>query len=311
MPALSTNMTGNYIPAIFSKILLKEYHSRLFLNLITNTTYEGEIKNQGDTVNIRKKPVVNVLDYTPRGELTAQEINPDDNIQLIIDKAKYFNFNADVIEQHQADINYVRESISEGAIAIKESIEGSFLNAIYASAGEYNHGGSAGKKSGAFDLGTEKVEQTPAEPVEITKANVIDWIIDMGTVLDEENVPEEKRYLVLPPCIVNRIKKSDIREVYITGDKASSLRTGNIGMIDRFNIFQSNMLTVDSTTLSGSNLWRPIFGQRDAVTFATQIVKHEVVTREKHFGKLYRSLCVYGYKCVKPEALGYSLVSVA
>ena len=139
----------------------------------------------------------------------------------------------------------------------------------------------------------------------LTKDNVIDWIVDCGTVLDEQNLPNENRWMVLPFAVVNRIKKSEIKEVYITGDKQSSLRTGNIGMIDRFNIIATNQLNKVGDT------WQPVFGHKDAISFATQIVKNESSPREKRFGKVYKGLTVYGWKTVHPEALGYSVVKVA
>ena len=299
MAALSTALHGNYIPEMWSKTMESLFYPQLFLSWITNNKREGEIKNFGDTVNIRFEPDVTINDFTPRTDLTIEEITAPELVQLLIDKGKYYAINADEVEQHQSDVPYIQRAVQRAVTKLKETIEGEFVNAIYADAAEKNFGATAGEKSGAFNLGIT------GTPVELTKDNVLDWIIDCGTVLDEQNLPNENRWMVLPFAVVNRIKKSEIKEVYITGDKQSSLRTGNIGMIDRFNIIATNQLNK-----TGDN-WQPVFGHKDAISFATQIVKNESCPREKRFGKVYKGLTVYGWKTVHPEALGYSVVKIA
>ena len=299
MAALSAALNGNYIPEIWSKTMESLFYPQLFLSWITNNKREGEIKNFGDTVNIRFEPDVTINDFKPRTDLTIEEITAPELVQLLIDKGKYYAINADEVEQHQSDVPYIQRAVQRAVTKLKETIEGEFVNAIYADAAKKNFGATAGEKSGAFNLGIT------GTPVELTKDNVLDWIIDCGTVLDEQNLPNENRWMVLPFAVVNRIKKSEIKEVYITGDKQSSLRTGNIGMIDRFNIIATNQLNKTDDN------WQPVFGHKDAISFATQIVKNESCPREKRFGKVYKGLTVYGWKTVHPEALGYSVVKIA
>lgn len=297
MPAISTAFTGNYIPTKWGKKLIMALHPRLFMNYITNTDYEGEIKDSGDTVKIRQVPEIAVRDYTARGKLTIDEITAPATIDLLIDKGKYFAFNADDVEKHQADVDFVNKAMDEAALAIKEAVEANFIVGVRTGAAEENMGTSAGKKSTSYNIGSED------SALAITKDNALDFIIDCGSVLDEQNVPDEDRYMVIPPIVHNRIKKSEINQVYVTGDEKSSLRTGNIGKIDRFNIFVSNQFVSDN------GKWYPFFGHKSAVTFATQLVKNEVVPREEHFGKVHRGLCVYGYEVVRPYAFGVGCVT--
>jgi hypothetical protein len=71
---------------------------------------------------------------------------------------------------------------------------------------------------------------------------VLNYIVDMGTVLDERNIPETGRWLVIPPWAAGMIKKSDLRNASISGDGSSLLRNGRLGMIDRFTLYASNLL---------------------------------------------------------------------
>lgn len=295
---LSTALKSNYIPEIWSKTMESLFYPQLFLSWITNNKRESEIKNYGDTVNIRFEPDVKINKFTPRTDLTIEEITAPELVQLLIDKGQYYAINADEVEQHQADVPYIQRAVQRAVTKLKETIEGEFANSIYADAAKENAGDKAGVKSKNFNLGKDDA------PIELTRDSVIDWIIDCGTILDEQNIPNENRWMVVPFAIVNKIKKSEIKDVYITGDKQSSLRTGNIGMIDRFNIIATNQLTKDG------NKWKPIFGHKDAISFATQIVRNESTPREKRFGKVYKGLTVYGWKTVHPEALGYSVVKV-
>jgi N4-gp56 family major capsid protein len=296
--ALSTDLSGIYIPQKWSKKLIMELHPRLFLNLIANTDYEGEIKDAGDVVKIRRTPKISVKDYTARGQLDVEEITGPAVIDLAIDKGKYYAFNVDDLERFQSDVDYAGKAMEEAATSIKEALESDFLVGVRTGAAAANMGANAGAKSQSYNMGAA------GSPVTLTKDNALDYIIDAGSVLDEQNVPEKGRYIVIPPAVANRIKKSDIKAVYVTGDEKSSLRTGNIGMIDRFNVFVSNMMTPVEDN------FYPIFGCREAVTFATQLVKNEVVPREKHFGKVHRGLCVYGYKVVMPEGFGVGCVKL-
>ena len=94
-----------------------------------------------------------------------------------------------------------------------------------------NKGTTAGAISGNIDLGVA------GTPEALTKSNVIDKIVDMGTVLDEANCPEGDRFLVIPAKMAGLIKKSDLKDASITGDNQSPLRNGRLGMIDRFTVY--------------------------------------------------------------------------
>src|SRR5437879_13899275 len=82
----SLQSTG-FIPTIWSGKLIEKFYASTVLAAISNTDYEGEIKNQGDTVNIRTKPTITISDYSADQALTLQR--PSGNmISLLIDKGK-------------------------------------------------------------------------------------------------------------------------------------------------------------------------------------------------------------------------------
>ena len=57
--------TANFIPEIWSGKMIEKFYATTVLAAISNTNYEGEIKNHGDKVIIRTRPTVTIRDYMP------------------------------------------------------------------------------------------------------------------------------------------------------------------------------------------------------------------------------------------------------
>jgi hypothetical protein len=146
----------------------------------------------------------------------------------------------------------------------------------------------------------------------------------MSATLDEQNVPEEGRWLIISPKDRNLLMQSNIAQAYFTGDQSSVIRTGKIGMLDRFSVYVSNLLphgttskatvaglsaTSTGATLSGAKPRRMmVAGTKHACAFASQIAKTEPLRNQTDFGDIVRGLAVYGRKVVKNEALVTALV---
>jgi hypothetical protein len=98
------NYSGNFIPEIWSGKLIENFYDATVLAAISNTDYEGEIKGQGDTVNIRTQPNITIRDYVKGQNLVVE--NPDKpKLQLLIDKGEYFACVEDDIDKVQSDVN--------------------------------------------------------------------------------------------------------------------------------------------------------------------------------------------------------------
>src|SRR3990172_1167541 len=95
--------SGTFVPEIWSTHLLVKFYAACVLADISNTDYEGEIKDMGDKVIIRQVPDITIRDYTKGQTLTIQRPEAA-NKELLIDKAKYFNFICDDIDKHQTDL---------------------------------------------------------------------------------------------------------------------------------------------------------------------------------------------------------------
>jgi len=286
-----TQYSGNFIPEIWSgKLQVKFYKTTVFAE-IANTDWEGEIKGQGDKVHIRTIPTITINSYT-KGQNLTNQVPDSPPIELLIDKGKYFAVVLDDVDAVQTDIKLMDVFTNDATTQMKISIDADVMNGVKAGAAAANKGATAGAISGNLNLGTD------AAPRAVTKDNILDLFLDAGQVLDEQNVPEDGRWLVIPAWMASMVKRSDLKQAYLTGDSVSPLRNGKLGMIDRFMVYVSNNLP---KTADGDSYL--MAGTRDAITFASQMTNVETLRAQTTFGNIVRGLNVYGYNVTKPEAL--------
>lgn len=286
--------SGTFIPEIWSGKLVTKFYDATVFGEIANTDYEGEIKSMGDKVKIRTVPNIIIRDYA-KGQTLQTQRPESPNVELDIDKAKYFQFVCDDIDKHQSDIALMDKWGTDAGEQMKIVIDTGILGDIYADAAAANKGVAAGRKSASFNLGAT------GSPVAVDKTNVLDYLVDIGTVMTEQSVPEMDRWIVLPAWMCGMIKKSDLKDASMTGDSESVLRNGRIGRIDGLMIYSSNNLS--SVTDGAYTAYNIIAGHKSALTFASQMTQMDTLKAESTFGTIVRGLNVYGYQVIKPESL--------
>lgn len=298
----SNNTTNNYIPVLFSKKVLKNFYENSCYPLIANVDYQGEIKNQGDSVIIRKAPSLTIRDYEVGGTLTYEQPTST-AVELNIDKAKYWAYKIDDIDELQSDLNLMNIFSAEAARQLEVAIDTEVLAAFAAGAGTGNYGATAGAISGNLALGTSG----SGNGVSITggeSGTALDFIMTCGQVLDEQNIPQENRWIVLPSWYITSLKTGVLRRADVTGDSTGVVRSGVVGMIDTFLVLRSNNLPWDNTYKNSTI----IFGTKEAATFAMQLTKTETLQIQTSFGQYVRGLAVYGRQVVQGSALGCAIV---
>lgn len=274
MAAFATGGAANFIPEIFSKKLQSKFYSASVLPMISNTDYEGEISGQGDKVIIRTVPNVTVADYT--GTISYQDVTTS-NIELLIDKAKSYAFKVDDILRAQSDIQYWNEASKDASESMRIAVETDFLANVVTGA------------TSTVDDGA------------VTASTILDAVLEAARRMDELNIPDSDRFIVLPPWAIEMLKKSDLKLAYLTGDSTSPIRNGVVGNIDRFKVMSSNLLSIDSSGGADDGKTFCLAGHPKFATFASQFVKTETVRLESTFGDGVRGLKVYGYKVVTPD----------
>jgi hypothetical protein len=268
--------SGVFIPTIWSGKFVEKFYDATVLGAIASTDYEGEIRNFGDTINIRTHPTITINAYAANQALSVQRPSSP-LVQLQINQGAYFNTVLDDVMEIQADVDLLSNWADNASEQMKVFVDSAILaiDSIGNLVDPKNMGNTAGRISGSINLGYSANTLTAAGTAGIplylgsvangdgfgtgsaatspTQANfsvrkIVDFIIDTGLVLDEQRVPETGRWIVLPPWAAAMIKRSAFQQAYLTGDAVSIARNGRLGMIDRYMIYVSNLLPVGNAS---------------------------------------------------------------
>ena len=300
---------GTFIPEIWSRKLLAKFYAATVLSGITNTEYEGEIRDRGDRVKIRQRPNITIRPYQPDQVLVFERPNAP-TVEFSIDYASYFNVIVDDVWRVQSDMDLLDMWAQDAIESFKVQIDRDMLrNVFLGGAAATNRGATAGAISANVNLGitTAPVTIVPRNPTG-TQREIMDLIVDLGQVLDEANVPSEGRWVVLPSYAVAMLKKSELRDASVMGDSQSVFRNGRVGTLDRFEVYQSNLLPHGTAGGLAAGETAVFAGHSMAVTFASQINKVERREPSETFGTAVRGLFVWGCDVLHPNLLTQAII---
>ena len=305
--------SGSFIPTVWSAKMNAKFYATTVFSDIANTDWQGEISNMGDKVVINTPPTLTVSNYVPGAGLNYEV--PAPVVQdLLIDKGKYFAFHVNDVLEYQSKPDLIDTFSADAAQQMRIAIDSDVLYRAFNQADTANKGATAGAKSGKYNLGTDTA------PITLTASNVLEKILQMASVMDEQNLPDDGRWLLIDPFTRSLLMQSNLAQANFMGDNTSIVRNGLIGTIDRFKLYVTNHLPkaiagtntpwlsgdgTDNSVTSTSGLARRalVAGHKSALTFASQITKMETVRNTSDFGDYVRSLNVYGSKVVAPKSM--------
>jgi hypothetical protein len=335
----SGGFNGNWSPVIYSKQAQIALRRSAVSNAITNNSYFGEIANQGDTVRIQKEPDVTVNALERHTAITAEKLD-DTDFSLTIDKANYFAFKMDDIEEQFANIDHASLAADRAAYKMADAMDADVLSYMtgHTAAGAYITGtsGDAQGTSGltgelftanhldATGFGNLTIASTatagdaiPLAPrlpgataLSATTVSPLTLLARMARKMDTQNVDARGRYVVLDPVFVEMLKDEDSR--MLNGDfGGAGLQNGLVlNNIHGFRVYVSNSLPAkgtgagtSGTTAQDANYGVVLAGQDEAVASAEQINKVENYRDPDSFADIVRGMHLYGRKILRPEAL--------
>ena len=330
---------GNFSPVIYSKQVQLAFRKASVCEAITNSDYFGEIANMGDSVKIIKEPEITVQPYLRGKTITPQDLD-DEDFSLTIDKANYFAFKVDDIEEAHSHVNFQSlasdraayrlgdqydqdvlgylsgfkqsalhgspdtvNTTTNGSVAVSTAGTDELLSSMKIDAASF--GGSAGDALALQPRTGGATDSTPAAgdtfPLTV--------IARMSRLLDQQNVDTQGRWLVVDPVFMELLKDEDSR-LFNADFGGSGLQNGLIGMnIHGFRVYTSNNLPTVGTgpsftgTNSSTNYGMIVAGHDSAVATAEQINKTETYRDTDSFADIVRGMHLYGRKILRPEAL--------
>jgi len=270
---------GNFSPIIYSKQVQLAFRKSAVAEAITNSDYFGEIANMGDTVKIIKEPEITVKEYARGTTITPQDLD-DEDFNLTIDKANYFAFKVDDIEEAHSHVNFqqlasdraayrladqydqdvlgylcgFKQSALHGAADTANStVNGSksvatagsdeLLSSMKLDASDFTDGsGTAGSASNSIGLQPRGPGATDLTPAAGTTFPLT-VIARMARLLDQQNVDSQGRWLVVDPVFMEILKDEDSRLFNQDYGQSGGIRSGEvIGNLHGFRVFSSNNL---------------------------------------------------------------------
>lgn len=264
----------NFIPEVWSARLLEYLDNVHVYSALLNRDYEGDIRAYGDTVHINQIGDIAINDYTGE-DLAAPEELDSTMMELKIDQAKYFNFQVKDIDNAQSYPKVVDAAMQRASYNINDVIDNYLAGLLL-----------AGVKSGSTITA-----QT------LTSANAYDYLVDLGVLLNEHNVPMLGRWVVIPPWFHGLLLKDERFVGNGTGYNQAILQGGWVGDAAGFRIHLSNNVPESAGSYS------VIAGTNAAGSFAEQLVELEAYRLEKNFSDGLKGLHVYGAKVTQPDGL--------
>ena len=296
-----------FLPAVYSKKVLNFFRKASVAEAITNTDYEGEISAFGDSVRIIKEPVISVSAYTRGSDTTATKLT-DQEINLVVDSANAFKFIVDDIETSMSHVNFKEVAASSAAYALRDAFDAAVIAAGFAglSASAPNHVLGADDDTTGTVVGTY---DEAAKSINLLINDPLDVLAHMAKLLDEQNVPEEGRWVVAPPSFYEQLSKSGSKLLSVDFNAGQgSIRNGLVtsGLLRGFSMYKSN--NIEATSAADGKI---LAGHMSAICTAQTITSTEVIRDPDSFGDICRGLHVYGVKVLRPEALVGAFYSLA
>ena len=235
---------GNFSPVIYSKQVQVAFRKAAVCEAITNNDYFGESAQMGDSVRIIKEPEITVKEYARGAQITPQDLD-DEDFTLTIDKANYYAFKVDDIEEAHSHVNFQSLASDRAAYRLADQFDQEVLGylsgfkqaALSAAAGTANDvvsGSKAVSTAGSDELLTSMklrkdsfgnittssagdhsiplAARLPgATALPTATASPLMVISRMGRLLDQQNVDSQGRWLVVDPVFMELLKDEDSR----------------------------------------------------------------------------------------------------
>ena len=264
----------NFDPVRLSGQVLRELRMRLVVANIVNRNYEGEIQGPEDSVDILELGSLTVDDYDPGTGISVQTEPTAESRVLPMEQQKYFAFIADLADNAEAYANIFQD---EGVADLLREAQKYVL-------GKYTDAKASNEVT--YDPSADDIEEK---------------IADAGENLDEEEVPEDGRWIVLPPSEVRAIEDKMSARDTPAGDDA--IRAGYQGGFRGFDVYKapSNHFTDTGTSPAYKHA---LYGHTIGITYADAVLNTRVQESERYFGQQVDGLHVGGAKVIRPEAVG-------
>jgi hypothetical protein len=281
-------LSAHSIPVLISKALLLALEKRLSYAKLFNSDYEGEVK-LGSAVKITSIGAIAVRPYTRYQKIEWQQVE-DSSQSLLIDQSEYVAITIDDIDKIQSKPDVLAGYVVQAARDLKDVVDQHLASVLVGQAHPLTD-----------ELGDD------ALPLTITSENITSLFAHAARVLDDANVPREKRAAVLPNWCLEKLVLASIAEIK---DNKAIAENGWIGRHSGFDLYiTGNPQSGDTADEGGAGTAdKIVFGSPISATLAVQLEKSEIVRLQDFFGSGYRSLAVWGARVIRDYTIAVATV---
>lgn len=273
---------SNFIPTVWSETLASALNKQYVAVANCNRDFEGEIKEKGSRVNICSVGNVTVGDYTKNTDMNDPETLSDSARELIINRAKYFNFQLDDIDRTQAMPGLLEEAMRKAAQGLAEEAD-AFVFSLYGDAA------------------------TTVSNANATADNILDSLINARMALYANGVGDGSDIVIeVSPAVAGLILKAKIA---LSTDNGELLESGCLGSFGGCKIYVSPNIVVEDG--DGVKQHKCLVRTKRAIAFAEQLSEIDAYRPEKRFADALKGLHLYGAKTVFPEEMVLLDMSIA
>lgn len=246
----------NFKPQVMEEALIQAYREVSVADVIT--AKPSKVEGKCARFNVLAQGAVK--DY--EGAVEVDEIQTT-AIDLMYDKKKYFAVGVDDADACMLQADVLMPMAGQLAYKLAKAVEADVL------------------------------AEAVAEGKTVAKSeDIYADIVDAGVALDEANVPEDGRFVIMRPADIARLAK----------DEKVMAHHGNPvlanGIVQGMNV--NGMQVIKSNACPEGKI---VVLHKDAIAKGELLEKTEAIRSEHAFEDQIRGLCVYGVKAIRPEAI--------
>jgi len=300
-----TNTTAaTFIPQLWSDEIVAAYEKSLVLaNLVNRMPMTGK---KGDTLHIPKPARGDAAAKTSEAQVTLIT-NTEDEVVVSVDQHYEYSRLIEDITDVQALASLRQFYTSDAGYALAKQID-TDLFTLGKRLGDDGGTGTDWIHSNSFYMdastGLAAYAADTVVPADIFSDAGFRAAIKQ---LDDNDVPMDNRFLVVPPSVVQTIRGVDR---YVSSDFVNNrgVDNGNIGQLYGIDIYVSTNCPVTETAAEngatgGGELKAGILGHRDAMVLAEQMgVRSQTQYKQEYLANLFTADTLYGVQVLRPES---------
>jgi len=263
----------NFIPEVWDARLLHWLGVKFVFGGIVNTDYEGEIKGLGSIVHVNQITGGSISNYTRGVDVVPDGI--DSNMTSFqINEAKNWACQVNAMDQAVMPFSTLEANMQKYGYLMASAIDAYGLDVAYDGAGLAYAGSVA----------------------TIGIADIPKMFASINRQMDEANMQEDGRWVIIPPWLYEKMLLSNIG---VMAQNNAILANGVVGSYLGMTLKRSNAIpkanATDFQCVAGAG--------NDAITYAFKSIETSPYELPLQFERGVKSLFCYGAKVMLPDRL--------